>query len=69
VLLGRGIPLVSAEAPRSRLTLTRSESHPSGIVSLHYDVERANWCRFRRDGRVHRGVREQGSLHRGHARV
>lgn len=41
VLLGRGIPLVSGEAPRSRLTLTRSDSHPSGIVSLHYDVQQA----------------------------
>lgn len=41
VLLGRGIPLVGAEVPRSRLTLTRSDSHPSGIVSLHYDVQRA----------------------------
>ena len=41
ILLGRGIPLVSAEAPRSRLTLTRSDSRPSGIVSLQYDVQRA----------------------------
>ncbi|HET7550549.1 MAG TPA: dihydrofolate reductase family protein [Gemmatimonadaceae bacterium] len=38
VLLGRGIPLVADEGPHTRLTLTRSDSHPSGIVSLHYDV-------------------------------
>jgi dihydrofolate reductase len=41
VLLGRGIPLVAPEAPRSRLTLTRSDAYPSGIVSLHYDVQHA----------------------------
>ncbi|HEY9428295.1 MAG TPA: dihydrofolate reductase family protein [Gemmatimonadaceae bacterium] len=41
VLLGRGIPLVDGEAPRCRLTLTRSDSRPSGIVSLQYDVQRA----------------------------
>lgn len=41
VLLGRGIPLVSAEAPRSRLTLMRSDSYSSGIVSLQYDVQQA----------------------------
>ncbi len=38
VLLGRGIPLVAAEAPRARLSLTRSQAYPSGIVSLQYDV-------------------------------
>lgn len=42
VLLGRGIPLVSAEAPRSRLTLTRSDSLPSGIVNLYYDIQRSS---------------------------
>ena len=41
VLLGRGIPLVGADAPRSRLTLTRSNASPSGIVSLQYDVQHA----------------------------
>jgi dihydrofolate reductase len=41
VLLGRGIPLVAPEAPRSQLALTRSDVSPSGIVSLHYDVQRA----------------------------
>jgi dihydrofolate reductase len=39
VLLGRGIPLVAPEAPRSRLTLTRSDVSPGGIVSLRYDVQ------------------------------
>jgi dihydrofolate reductase len=41
VLLGRGIPLAGPEAPRARLALTRSGVSPSGIVSLHYDVQRA----------------------------
>ena len=41
VLLGRGIPLAAPEAPRARLTLTRSGVSPGGIVSLHYDVQRA----------------------------
>ena len=40
VLLARGIPLAAPEAPRSRLTLTRSDVSPSGIVNLHYDVQR-----------------------------
>jgi len=39
VLLGGGIPLVTPEAPRSRLTLTHSHAHPSGMVSLQYDVQ------------------------------
>lgn len=41
VLLGRGTPLVSPSAPRSRLTLLRSNASPSGIVNLHYEVRRA----------------------------
>ena len=41
VLLARGIPLVTPEAPRSRLKLTRSDASPSGIVSLRYDVQHA----------------------------
>ena len=41
VLLGRGIPLVAPEAPRARLALTHSGVSPSGIVNLHYDVQRA----------------------------
>jgi dihydrofolate reductase len=39
VLLGDGVPLVSRGAPRSRLTLTRSNASPSGIVSLRYEVQ------------------------------
>lgn len=41
VLLGRGIPLVALEASRTRLTLTRCDSYPSGVVRLHYDVQHA----------------------------
>lgn len=41
VLLGRGIPLAAPEAPRARLALTHSDVSPTGIVSLHYDVQRA----------------------------
>jgi dihydrofolate reductase len=41
VLLGRGIPLVGPEAPRARMVLTRADSSPAGIVSLHYDVQHA----------------------------
>src|SRR5215213_8126596 len=41
VLLGDGVPLVSPGAPRSRLTLTRSNASPSGIVNLHYEVQHA----------------------------
>ena len=41
VLLGGGTPLVSADAPRSQLTLTRSNTSPSGIVNLRYDVQHA----------------------------
>ena len=39
VVLGGGIPLVAPEVPRSRLTLIHSHAHPSGIVSLQYDVQ------------------------------
>ena len=41
VLLGRGIPLVGAGGPRTRLSLTRSDTYPSGIVNLQYDVHHA----------------------------
>jgi dihydrofolate reductase len=41
VLLGRGIPLLAPDAPRTRLKLTRSDAHPSGIVTLHYDIAHA----------------------------
>src|SRR5690242_16390309 len=39
VLLGGGVPLVAPEAPPSRLRLTHAQAHPSGVVSLHYDVQ------------------------------
>jgi dihydrofolate reductase len=39
VILGGGTPLVSVEAPRTRLTLTRSSTSPSGIVNLQYQVQ------------------------------
>jgi dihydrofolate reductase len=41
VLLGRGTPLVSPHAPRTPLTLRRSNASPSGIVHLHYEVQHA----------------------------
>ena len=41
VLLGCGTPLVSPDAPRSRLNLTRSNASPSGIVNLQYEVQHA----------------------------
>jgi len=40
VLLGAGLPLVASGVPRSRLTLKASRVHPSGIVSLQYEVNR-----------------------------
>lgn len=39
VILGRGIPLVASDAPTSRLLLRSSGVHPSGIISLAYDVQ------------------------------
>ena len=39
VILGSGIPLVSVGAPRSPLTLTRSNTSPSGVVNLQYQVQ------------------------------
>ena len=41
VLLGGGVPLLAPGAPRSRLTLIRSNASPSGIVNLRYEVEHA----------------------------
>jgi dihydrofolate reductase len=41
VLLGGGVPLVSPGAPRSRLTLTRSNASRNGIVHVHYEVQHA----------------------------
>jgi dihydrofolate reductase len=40
IVLGRGIPLVAANALRAQLTLLSSAVSPSGIVNLQYDVER-----------------------------
>lgn len=39
VILGRGIPLVATVAPTARLLLRSSDVHPSGIVSLAYDIQ------------------------------
>jgi dihydrofolate reductase len=39
VLLGGGTPLVSAGAPRSRLVLTRSNTSPTGIANLQYQIQ------------------------------
>jgi dihydrofolate reductase len=36
VLLGGGVPLLPAGAPRTALRLTRSHVYPSGMVALHY---------------------------------
>lgn len=41
VLLGRGVPLVPADAPRTTLALTHSHVHPSGMIALHYAVRGA----------------------------
>jgi dihydrofolate reductase len=41
VLLGGGIPLLPPGAPRTILALTGSHVYPSGMVSLQYDVRRA----------------------------
>jgi dihydrofolate reductase len=41
VLLGGGTPFLGAGAPQTRLKLTHSETHPSGIVRLRYDIRRA----------------------------
>ncbi len=38
VLLGAGVPLLPAGAPRTALALTRSQVYPSGMVGLHYAV-------------------------------
>ena len=40
VILGRGIPLVASDAPTSRLLLRSWDVHPSGVVSLAYDIQR-----------------------------
>ena len=39
VLLGGGTPLVGPGAGRCRLTLTRSDASPIGIMNLQYDIQ------------------------------
>jgi dihydrofolate reductase len=39
VILGGGVPLAASGAPRAGLHLTHSDTSPSGIVNLGYDVE------------------------------
>ena len=41
VILGGGIPLVEVGAPLTRLALMHSHSHPSGVVTLRYEVRYA----------------------------
>jgi len=38
VLLGGGIPFLAAGAAQARLKLTHSETQPTGIVRLRYDI-------------------------------
>lgn len=40
VLLGEGIPLLATGAPKTLLKLTHTQTYPSGIVMLSYDVQR-----------------------------
>jgi len=40
VLLGRGVPLLTADAPRTSLALAGSRAYPRGVVGLRYDVVR-----------------------------
>jgi dihydrofolate reductase len=40
VVLGAGIPLAGPTAPRTALTLERTQRYPSGMVSLIYSVPR-----------------------------
>jgi dihydrofolate reductase len=39
VLLGGGVPLVATGLLRTRLRLTHSQSNPSGVVSLRYELQ------------------------------
>lgn len=38
ILLGKGLPLLPAMSRTTRLTLTQTQTYPSGIVLLSYDV-------------------------------
>jgi dihydrofolate reductase len=40
ILLGQGIPLLPAMPRHRRLVLTKTQTYPSGIVLLNYDVTR-----------------------------
>jgi dihydrofolate reductase len=40
ILLGAGVPLLQAGAPRTSLSLTGTRTYPSGMVSLCYAVDR-----------------------------
>lgn len=41
VVLGGGVPLLETGAPLTRLALVHSQSYPSGVVILRYDVRYA----------------------------
>lgn len=41
VLLGGGIPLLAAGAPRTSLALSGSRAYPSGMITLRYEVHHA----------------------------
>jgi dihydrofolate reductase len=41
ILLGGGVPLLPPRTGRHRLALTHSHVYPSGMVALHYRVERS----------------------------
>jgi dihydrofolate reductase len=40
ILLGGGIPFLPSPAVRRRLTLTRHQAYPSGMVILEYAVQK-----------------------------
>jgi dihydrofolate reductase len=41
ILLGQGVPLLPPSARSVRLALTHHQAFPSGLLVLHYDVQRA----------------------------
>jgi dihydrofolate reductase len=42
ILLGGGVPLLPAGAPRTALTLSGTRAYPSGMISLSYSVRRSD---------------------------
>ena len=42
ILLGAGVPLVQPGAPRTPLVLAGTRTYPSGMVTLNYEVRRAD---------------------------